>query len=136
MIRQQSQIMERPTLSHMPFLGRHWFKYIIYQSYSPTANFNQRYQLMHQRICQRTLSKKKNHSLLTSLDPKFHSKRFHNKKSKLTKEGEVILRQRTQKQRKEKQKSLNRTSNEIFGPSVRDIKIFQKQPPLDLDAYK
>ena len=89
---------------------------------------------MHQRICQRTLSKKKkNHSLLTSLDPKFH-KRFHNKKSKLTKEGEVILRQRTQKQRKEKQKTLKRTSNEIFGPSVRDIKIFQKQPPLDLDT--
>ena len=116
--------MERPTQSHVPFSGRHGSEYIIYQSYSPTTNFNQRYQLMHQKFAKehsQKKKKKKNHSLLTSLTQNFINKELKNE---------------PQKQRKEKQKPHKRISKEIFGSLLRDIKIFQKQPSFDLDTYK
>ena len=55
----KAKIMERPTLSHVPFSGRHGSEYIIYQSYGPTTNFNQRYQLMHQKFAKEHSKKKK-----------------------------------------------------------------------------
>ena len=77
---------------------------------------------MHQKFAkEHSKKKKKNHSLLTSLDPKFHKQRTQKRTSKT-------------KKRETETSQTNLQGN--FGSSLRDIKIFQKQPSFDLDTYK